>query len=226
MAAECVTSTAYRARGFLLQFLPKTWTFYFSYSLLLSSVIICHDLHLFPTQQARWQMEVVLQELGVVVNNSKWTTTNTHSRNWSLMWSFPGMFLKDGEFKNLWRAQIYFWRAACFGTILKQEFLTKSLRIHYLLAMKQTEILISLLPPGVFWNWNLQICFPNRKKKSEYTSLRKYDSVLTGGISFNQEAISEESWNLNQCDYFREICSLEESTLHSWLMGSEIGRIF
>lgn len=53
------------------------------------------------------------------------------------MWYFAGMFLKVCEFKNLWGGSNLFLASCLLWTILKQEFLTNCLRIHYLLAMKQ-----------------------------------------------------------------------------------------
>lgn len=55
------------------------------------------------------------------------------------MWYFVGMFLKVCEFKkSLWGGGSNLFLASCLRwIILKQEFLTNCLRIHYLLAMKQ-----------------------------------------------------------------------------------------
>lgn len=152
----------------------------------LSCLMTCHHLQLFSTQQARWQMRLCCKNEELwSVSLSGWPQTHSWWTE-ALMSSFVGMFLKGGEFKNLWRVQIYFWPAACFGQFWRRNSWPRAYASIIFWLWSRAHTLISLVTPGVFLKLKSTDLFSQQEKNSEYTSIRKYDWVLTGGILFNQ----------------------------------------
>lgn len=136
-------------------------------------------------------------------------TTYPLLRNWSSdVVLCMCVFLKVCEFKTLCRGSNSFLASSLLWTILKQEFLTKSPRLHYLLATKQVKNPgFSVVSKCISEGWICRIIFPKEKKKQNYTPINKiwlsayrwYFIQLIGHFKWGPEA--EPVW-LFQEDLF------------------------
>lgn len=143
------------------------------------------------------------------------------------MWYFVVMFLKVSEFENLCGEGVsnLFLASCLLWTILKQEFLTNCLRIHYLLAMKQGRNPDFSIDSKCISKPDSADLFSQQKKSSENSPVKKYDRALKGVILFNEQAILNEYQKLNSVSVSGRFELSEKSTLHSLLRVSKRGRI-